>query len=569
MTPQALTLRQTQPAPMRVFWVFVTGLALLIAQTLTAGAQDRPATFADLADQVSTSVVNITTSTTVATNTGPAPQVPEGSPFEDFFRDFLDRNQGNGGPRPRRSQALGSGFVISEDGFIVTNNHVIAEADEILIEFFTGEEREATVIGRDPNTDLALLKVEADEPLDFVPWGASDDMRVGDWVMAMGNPLGQGFSVSAGIVSARGRALSGTYDDFIQTDAAINRGNSGGPLFNLNGEVLGVNTAIISPTGGSVGLGFSIPANLASQISGQIIEFGSARRGWFGVNVQDIDQDIAAAYGHDSDEGVIITRITDDSPASEADFEVGDLILTFDYENLNENLEKTAREFSKALKGVGLNARDGKTLDIVAHSMGGLVSRQMIERVRKGDRLVDRLLMFGTPNGGSAFGSIPQYRDLLTQLLSLALNFAKGWLGTIYPYLAGINQALIATSPLTITLDQMRTDSDFVTELYADNDPEVDPHTRYYTVAGDISDYKSLSDRRLARFMDKAKLKVGDWGYGEEPNDIAVSVAMIHHVPTLYAAERHDIVAHHMNYFEEGEGLEKLKELLLGLPAPE
>ncbi|MEO0775383.1 MAG: caspase family protein [Bacteroidota bacterium] len=246
-----------------------------------------------------------------------------------------------------------------------------------------------------------------------------------------------------------------------------------------------------------------------------------------------------------------------------------DLILTFDYENLNEELEKTAQEFSKALKGVGLNARDGKTLDIVAHSMGGLVSRQMIERVRKGDRLVDRLLMFGTPNGGSAFGSIPQYRDLLTQLLSLALNFGKGWLGTIYPYLAGINKALLATSPLTLTLDQMRTDSDFVTDLYADNDPEVDPHTRYYTVAGDISDYKSLSDRRLARFLDKAKLKVGDWVYGEEPNDIAVSVAMIHHVPTPYAAEHHDVTAHHMNYFEEGEGLEKLKELLLGLPAPE
>ena len=232
MTSQAHAVQRALPTPVQALGALVVGLALVIAQTLTAGAQSRPDTFADLADQVSTSVVNITTSTTVAANAGPQPIVPEGSPFEDFFRDFLDRNQ-DGERRPRRSQALGSGFVISEDGYIVTNNHVIQGADEILIEFFEGDELEAKVVGTDPNTDLALLKVEAEEALDFVPWGDSDDARVGDWVMAMGNPLGQGFSVSAGIVSARGRALSGTYDDYIQTDAAINRGNSGGPLFNM------------------------------------------------------------------------------------------------------------------------------------------------------------------------------------------------------------------------------------------------------------------------------------------------------------------------------------------------
>ncbi|MEL7106128.1 MAG: Do family serine endopeptidase [Pseudomonadota bacterium] len=313
---------------MRLFWVFVTGLALLIAQTLSAGAQDRPATFADLADQVSTSVVNITTSTTVATNTGPAPQVPEGSPFEDFFRDFLDRNQGNGGPTPRRSQALGSGFVISEDGFIVTNNHVIAEADEILIEFFTGEEREATVIGRDPNTDLALLKVEADVPLDFVPWGASDDMRVGDWVMAMGNPLGQGFSVSAGIVSARGRALSGTYDDYIQTDAAINRGNSGGPLFNLDGEVIGVNTAILSPNGGSIGIGFAMSSRVATNVIAQLKEFGETRRGWLGVRIQDVTEDLAEGLGLQDAKGALVTDVPD-GPSKDAGIEAGDVIVDF------------------------------------------------------------------------------------------------------------------------------------------------------------------------------------------------------------------------------------------------
>ncbi|MEM9970072.1 MAG: trypsin-like peptidase domain-containing protein, partial [Pseudomonadota bacterium] len=186
------------PAPL---WLAFAAAVLLVAQTLVASAQSRPSTFADLAEQVSPAVVNITTTTTVATNTQPGPVVPEGSPFEDFFRDFMDRN-GPQGQRPRRSNALGSGFVISEDGFIVTNNHVIQGADEITIEFFEGFELDAEVVGTDPNTDLALLKVESDEPLSFVPWGDSEDARVGDWVMAMGNPLGQGFSVSAGIVSA-------------------------------------------------------------------------------------------------------------------------------------------------------------------------------------------------------------------------------------------------------------------------------------------------------------------------------------------------------------------------------
>ncbi len=241
----ALATSSTSSSP-RGLWLLVLGLAIAIAQVIATPVRAAPESFADLADKVSPAVVNITTSTTVAASTGPQPIVPEGSPFEDFFRDFMDR--GEGAPGPRRSQALGSGFVISQDGFIVTNNHVIAGADEILVEFYEGGELPAEVIGTDPNTDLALLKVESDEPLAFVPWGDSEVARVGDWVVAMGNPLGQGFSVSSGIISARGRALSGSYDDYIQTDAAINRGNSGGPLFNMDGEVIGVNTAILSPT---------------------------------------------------------------------------------------------------------------------------------------------------------------------------------------------------------------------------------------------------------------------------------------------------------------------------------
>ena len=251
-------MRRAKPAQAKVqakpfsdsvaFRVLMLGLlasALVIVQAVVAFA--KPESLAPLAEKISPSVVNITTSTVVEGRTGPRGIVPEGSPFEDFFREFQDRNRNNDGdgPAPRRSSALGSGFVISEDGYVVTNNHVIEGADEITIEFFSGAELIAKVIGTDPNTDIALLKVEAEAPLPFVKFGDSNASRVGDWVIAMGNPLGQGFSVSAGIVSARNRALSGTYDDYIQTDAAINRGNSGGPLFNMNGDVIGVNTAIL------------------------------------------------------------------------------------------------------------------------------------------------------------------------------------------------------------------------------------------------------------------------------------------------------------------------------------
>lgn len=313
---------------LRAFWLTMLTAALLITQTIAAAAQSRPATFADLAEQVSPAVVNITTSTTVATSTEPGPIVPEGSPFEEFFDDFRDRN-GPNGQSPRRSQALGSGFVISEDGFIVTNNHVIQGADEILIEFFEGFELEAELIGTDPNTDLALLKVESDKPLAFVPWGDSEISRVGDWVMAMGNPLGQGFSVSAGIVSARGRSLSGTYDDYIQTDAAINRGNSGGPLFNMDGEVVGVNTAILSPNGGSIGIGFAMSSRVAENVIQQLQEFGETRRGWLGVRIQDVTDDLADGLGLEEARGALVTDVPE-GPAREAGMESGDVILSFD-----------------------------------------------------------------------------------------------------------------------------------------------------------------------------------------------------------------------------------------------
>ncbi|RYH02028.1 Do family serine endopeptidase [Salipiger sp. IMCC34102] len=302
------------------------------AAQLTPPGMERPVTFAELAEQVSPSVVNITTSTSISRPSAPRGLVPEGSPFEDFFNDLEE-----GPGRPRQSSALGSGFVISNDGYIVTNNHVIESADEIEIEFFPGDNQPAEmlpaeVIGTDPNTDIAVLKVDYGTPLPYVAFGDSDGMgaRVGDWVMAMGNPLGQGFSVSAGIVSARNRSLQGTYDDYIQTDAAINRGNSGGPLFNMAGEVIGVNTAILSPNGGSIGIGFAMSAAVVTDVVDQLIEFGETRRGWLGVRIQDVTPDMVGAIdGLDSPQGALITDVPP-GPAEEAGLQSGDIILSFD-----------------------------------------------------------------------------------------------------------------------------------------------------------------------------------------------------------------------------------------------
>lgn len=344
---------------MRALWLGIVALALVLGQAISAAA--RPDSLADLAEKISPSVVNITTSTVMAGQAGPNPIVPEGSPFEDFFKEFQDRNRGNG-DKPRRSSALGSGFVISEDGYIVTNNHVIESADEIVIEFFGGEELEAKVVGTDPNTDIALLKVETDKPLPYVTFGNSDAARVGDWVLAMGNPLGQGFSVSAGIVSARNRALSGSYDDYIQTDAAINRGNSGGPLFNMDGDVIGVNTAILSPNGGSIGIGFSMASNVVSKVVTQLKEFGETRRGWLGVRIQDVTDDVAEAMGLEKTAGALVTDVPE-GPAKEGGMVQGDVILSFDGVEVSDTRSLVRQvgntDIGKAVRVMVF--RDGKT----------------------------------------------------------------------------------------------------------------------------------------------------------------------------------------------------------------
>ena len=342
-------------------------IAFLLLSYSSAFSRTAYESFADLVDEISPAVVNITTTKEIESSGSLLPEIPKGSPLEDLFRNLPNQNGLNGSPKRRRTSALGSGFIISETGLVVTNNHVIEQADEILIELFSGEELKATLVGTDPKTDIALLKVEYDKPLSFVKFGNSDIARVGDWVMAVGNPLGQGFSVSAGIISARNRALRGSYDDFIQTDAAINRGNSGGPLFNMEGEVLGVNTAIISPNGGSIGIGFSMASNVVSKVVDQLEKYGETRRGWLGVSIQDVSDDIAVAKDLESTDGALVTN-TPDGPAKNAGVKVADVIISFD----NQLIKNTralvkivgATEVGKIVKITVMRNGEKKVLEV-------------------------------------------------------------------------------------------------------------------------------------------------------------------------------------------------------------
>jgi serine protease Do len=331
--------------PSRMAWLkrlAVLGLAGLLALAPTtppAQAQTVPIEgFADLVERVGPAVVNIsTTREQAAPQEVPLPQFPPGSPFEEFFRDFFERDQPQQPQRPRRGASLGSGFVIAPEGFVVTNNHVIAEADQITVQFADGSDYPATLIGRDPQTDLALLKIERSEPFPFVEWADSDDVRVGEWMLAIGNPFGLGTSVTAGIVSARGRDIrAGPYDDFFQVDAAINRGNSGGPSFTLDGQVFGVNTAIFSPSGGNVGIGFAIPSNLAKRVIDSLQADGRVARGWLGVRIQGVTQEIADSLGLEEARGALVASVTPTGPAEASGIEAGDVILEFNGQQITQ-----------------------------------------------------------------------------------------------------------------------------------------------------------------------------------------------------------------------------------------
>lgn len=379
------------------------GIVLLVMALVVSAVPIRIAkaavaleSFAELAEDLQDAVVNISTSQRVTGSRGiPVPQVPDGSPFQEFFEDFFNRNQDEDrSQRSRKVQSLGSGFVIDPSGIIVTNNHVIADADEIVANFRDGTKLTAEVLGRDLKTDLAVLKVEPSKPLKSVKLSDKEDLRVGDWVMAIGNPFGFGGTVTVGIVSALERDInSGPYDRFIQTDASINRGNSGGPLFNMEGDVVGINTAIISPTGGSIGIGFAIPSELALPVIEQLREFGETRRGWLGVRIQQVTDEIAESLGMDEAKGALIGGVTEGGPAEEAGLQPGDVILTFDGRDVPE---------MRDLPRIVADTVVGKSVDVVVLRKDETITVQVkVGRLEEGEKLMASQGEEGSPESGA------------------------------------------------------------------------------------------------------------------------------------------------------------------------
>src|SRR5437763_8085000 len=337
--------RQVRRPAMAIIAVTALVLPALPTPLMARG----PEGIADTAEKVIDAVVNISTSQNVTARNRPAPpnmpNIPNDPQLDDLFRDFFNRrgqqgdnNQNrNNQQQPRRVNSLGSGFIIDASGIVVTNNHVIADADEITVILNDGTRIKAELLGKDQKTDLAVLKVNSDKPLKSVKFGDSEKLRLGEWVIAIGNPFSLGGTVTAGIVSARNRDInSGPYDNYIQTDAAINRGNSGGPLFNLDGEVIGVNTAIISPSGGSIGIGFAVPSTTAMAVLDQLREFKEVRRGWLGVRIQQVTDDIAESLGIRPVRGALVAGIDDKGPAKPAGIEPGDVIVKFDGKDIKE-----------------------------------------------------------------------------------------------------------------------------------------------------------------------------------------------------------------------------------------
>ena len=326
-------------------------------------AKNTPQSFADLAEKLMPSVVNISTTQTIKTKSNQFPfQFPPGSPFEDMFKEF-ER------PQERKASSLGSGFVIKKNGIVVTNNHVIANADDIVV-IVNNREYDAKVLGADPYADVAVLQIESKETFTPVQFGDSDKARVGDWVVAIGNPFGLGGTVTSGIISARNRDINLTrYDDFIQTDASINQGNSGGPLFNLNGQVIGINTAILSPSGTSSGIGFAIPANAASNIINQLIKFGETKRGWLGVRIQQVTKEIAEVQQLKEPNGALIAGVSEGSPAEKSGIKPGDIILEFDGKKI-----KTMRNLPKIVA----NTEVGKNVNVKIWRNKKLISKQLV-----------------------------------------------------------------------------------------------------------------------------------------------------------------------------------------------
>lgn len=393
--------------------------AALVVVLILFGAAGRAAArgpdgIADIANNVMDAVVNISTSQKVEVR-GDMPQLPPGSPFEEFFEEFFKNRRGQGpgpgdNPRerstPRRVSSLGSGFIIDPSGLVVTNNHVISDADEVNVILNDGTRLKAEVIGRDTKIDLALLRVKSDKPLKAVQFGDSDKLRIGEWVIAIGNPFSLGGTVTAGIVSARNRDInSGPYDNYIQTDAAINRGNSGGPLFNLDGEVVGVNTAIISPSGGSIGIGFAVPSKTAMPVIDQLRQFGETRRGWLGVRIQHMTDELAETMNVKPPRGALVAGVDDKGPAKPAGIRTGDVIVRFDNKDIKE---------MRDLPRVVADTPVGKDVEVVILRQGKEERKTVkLGRLEDGEK---QAALASKRNGGA-----PEEKSVVQQTLGLNL----------------------------------------------------------------------------------------------------------------------------------------------------
>lgn len=391
---------------------------LVLFVSVTAVAGERPDSFADQVERLSPAVVNISTTTIISD--GPAidmPQFPPGSPFEEFFKNFGDNN------RQRRASSLGSGFIIDDAGIVVTNYHVIENAEEIRVVLADEQSFVATVLGKDQETDIAVLKIDPGEvELTAVAFGDSDKLRVGDWVLAIGNPFGLGGTVTAGIVSARGRDIgNGPYDDFIQTDASINRGNSGGPLFNTDGEVIGINTAIFSQSGGSVGIGFAISSNLASRVADQLANYGTTRRGWLGVFIQEVTPDIAETLGLKNASGALISSVNENSPADVAGIQPGDVIQTFNGQAIDK---------MRDLPRIVAETEVGSEVAVELFRNGKMETLMVVLGEREKAELVG-LVGEDTPTETQSFGSLGFSVEMVTDELIADFSLPEGTVGVV------------------------------------------------------------------------------------------------------------------------------------------
>jgi serine protease Do len=402
---------------------------VIMAGAVSSASKRGPHSVAPVAEELIEAVVNISTSQGIRGPRGiPLPNVPKGSPFEDLFEDFFDNDPGRSLVPNRKVSSLGSGFVIDgKEGIIVTNNHVIDGAEEISVNFHDGTQLNAEIVGIDTKTDIALLKVKPKKELKAVSFGVSANIKVGDWVMAIGNPFGLGGTVTVGIISAKARDInSGPYDDYLQTDASINKGNSGGPLFNMDGEVIGVNTAIISPTGGSIGIGFAVPSDIANSVVQQLRTFGEVRRGWLGVKIQTVTDGIAGRVNVPAHTGALIAAVSPDSPAAKAGLKSGDVIVKFDGRNVTR---------MRVLPRLVARTPIDKTVDVEVRRKGEKKTLRVTIGRLEGDEVRPKALS-GAPNGETSQSEM--------SVLGLKLSRLNDKLRSKYGFGADVTGAIVS-----------------------------------------------------------------------------------------------------------------------------